>query len=89
MTPRYPKCYHREKHRGDRTPEEQHVHQTGLLTRLPNELTVVLKTEGCWLCREWLGRGGACEAETVPSIKVRREVRRTVGEAGIAKAWGV
>lgn len=88
MTPWHPKCCHRGKCRGDRTLEEQHAHQTGLLTRLTNELPVVLKAEGGWLRRERLGRYGACEAETVASVKVRREVRRTVGEAGITKAWG-
>lgn len=41
--PQHPGCCHRGKHRGARTPEEQYVHQTGLPTRLPRELTVVLE----------------------------------------------
>lgn len=49
--PQHPKCYRRGQHSGDRTPEEQHVLQTGVPTRLPNELTVVLKSR--WVLATW------------------------------------
>lgn len=45
----------RGQHSGDRTPEEQQVHQTGVPTRLPNELTVMRRSR--WVLATW-GTGG-------------------------------
>lgn len=69
------------------------MHQTGVPTRLPNELSAMLKSRyPCWLAGEQVGRWGAFEAQTIASIQVRREVRRTVGEPGVANTraeWDV
>lgn len=55
MNPRHPKCYHI----GGRTPEERHVHQTGVLARLPKELIMMLKH--WWVLATWRMSGEAGE----------------------------